>query len=140
MIVNGDIRSAEDARRAFEETGCAGVMIGRAAIGHPWIFREARAFLDENRLLDPPTREERIALCRETYLAHCETRGEFLGVRVTRRHLEGYLAPIPGGLDLRRRLCMTDTLAGCLDLLAASSEQEVEQSIDERPHRLRLSQ
>jgi nifR3 family TIM-barrel protein len=120
VIVNGDIRSAEDAKRAFDETGCAGIMVGRAAIGHPWIFREARAFLDENRRLDPPKREERLALCRETYLAHCEARGEFLGVRVTRRHLEGYLAPIEGGLDLRRRLCLTDSLQGCLDLLSSS--------------------
>ena len=46
VLVNGDVRSAADAQRALTETGCAGVMIGRRAIEHPWIFREARALLD----------------------------------------------------------------------------------------------
>src|ERR1019366_2209195 len=48
VLVNGDVRSAADAKRAIDETGCAGVMVGRRAIEHPWIFREARALLDRD--------------------------------------------------------------------------------------------
>ena len=55
VLVNGDVRSAEDARRAIDETGCAGGMVGRRAIEHPWIFREARALLDEGTELALPT-------------------------------------------------------------------------------------
>ena len=117
VIVNGDIRSALDAQRAFDETGCAGVMIGRAAIHHPWIFAEARALLDQGVQLAPPTVAERLALCLASYRANVEARGEFAGVRVTRRHLEGFLAGLPAATSLRRSLNGADTLAACLALL-----------------------
>src|SRR5579859_7115015 len=60
VIVNGDVKSADDAQRAIDVTNCAGVMVGRRAIEHPWIFREARAKLDHGVDLAPPTVEERI--------------------------------------------------------------------------------
>jgi tRNA-dihydrouridine synthase B len=117
VIVNGDVRSADDVARALDETGCAGVMIGRAAIGHPWIFAEARALLDRGVRLPAPTVEQRLALCRAHYRANVAARGEFIGVRVTRRHLDGYLRPLPDGLALRRALMGADTLDACLALL-----------------------
>ncbi len=76
VIVNGDVKTAEDARRAIDETGCAGVMVGRRAIEHPWIFREANALLREGRTLPPPTDEERIELCKEHLRANVAARGE----------------------------------------------------------------
>jgi nifR3 family TIM-barrel protein len=117
VVVNGDIRSADDARRALAETGCAGVMVGRHAIEHPWIFREARALLDRGVHLDPPTPDERLALCREHLVANVAARGEPYGVRVTRRHLSGYLHGLRGAAALRRRLLFCDSLAGCLAIL-----------------------
>ena len=86
VVVNGDIRSAEDAMRALKETGCAGAMIGRAAIDYPWIFRETRALLDGAAPIAPPTDEERIAVFRELLKGNVAARGETFGVRVTRRH------------------------------------------------------
>lgn len=118
VIVNGDIKTAADAKRAFDETGCEGVMVGRAAIDHPWIFREARALLDQGVELAPPTIEDRLALCREHLVANVEERSEPFGVRVTRRHLTGYLRGLPGAASIRRRLLFCDTLAGCLEILA----------------------
>lgn len=123
VVVNGDIRSADDADRALRETGCAGVMIGRMAIDHPWIFREARALLDHGVRLPPPTAGERLELCRAHLRANAEARGEPAGVRVTRRHLSGYLKGLPGAAALRRELLFCDSLSGCLDILDAAGER-----------------
>jgi tRNA-dihydrouridine synthase B len=65
VIVNGDVRTANDCQRALESTGCAGVMIGRRALEHPFVFREARARLDHAPKPPAPSLSERIALCRE---------------------------------------------------------------------------
>jgi tRNA-dihydrouridine synthase B len=117
VIVNGDIKTGRDAKRALEETGCDGVMVGRAAIDHPWIFREARSLLDRGIELAPPSIEDRLALCREHLIANVEERSEPFGVRVTRRHLTGYLRGLPGAAAIRRRLLFCHTLAGCLAIL-----------------------
>lgn len=117
VLVNGDVKSADDARRAIEETGCAGVMVGRRAIEHPWIFREARALLDEGVDLSLPTPEERIALCREHLVANVAQRGEPYGVHCTRRHLAGYLKGLHGAAALRQQLNQCDSLEGCLAIL-----------------------
>jgi nifR3 family TIM-barrel protein len=118
VIVNGDVKSADDAERALATTECEGVMIGRRAIEHPWIFREVRARLDGAPDVPSPTPEERIALCREHLLANVEARGEPWGVHCTRRHLAGYLKGLPGAASLRQRLNACDSLAGCLEILS----------------------
>lgn len=116
VLVNGDVRSAEDVHRALAETGCAGVMIGRRAIEHPWIFREAKGH-------PPPTDEERIALCKTHLAANVEARGELAGVRCTRRHLGGYLSGLRGAAQLRRELNLCDSLGGCYAILDAWLER-----------------
>jgi tRNA-dihydrouridine synthase B len=117
VLVNGDIRSADDAARAIAETGCAGVMIGRRAIEHPWIFREANALLREGVHVPAPSDDERIDLCKRHLVANVEMRGEPFGVRCTRRHLSGYLSGLRGAAQLRRELNLEDSLAGCLSIL-----------------------
>ncbi|WP_394843430.1 tRNA dihydrouridine synthase DusB [Pendulispora brunnea] len=120
VIVNGDVRSADDAERALAETHCAGVMVGRRSIEHPWVFREiAQRF--EGKPVLPPTAEERLALCRDHLRANVEFRGEPYGVRVTRRHLSGYLSGLPGASAMRQRLFQTDSLSECLDFLEESA-------------------
>jgi nifR3 family TIM-barrel protein len=117
VLVNGDVRSAADAKRAMAETGCEGVMIGRRAIEHPWIFREARALLDRGAELPSPSADERIALCREHLTANVARRGEPFGVRCTRRHLAGYLKGLAGAAALRQQLNQCDSLDACLNML-----------------------
>ncbi len=114
VIVNGDIRTAEDAERALDETGCAGVMIGRRAIEHPWIFREVHA-LRENRVYAPPTVAERLALLRHHLRASVEQRGDGWGVTYMRRYLAGYLRDVPGGVELRHRLNHEDRMSVWLE-------------------------
>jgi nifR3 family TIM-barrel protein len=123
VVVNGDIKTADDAERALRETGCEGVMVGRAAIDHPWIFREARARLDRGIDLPAPTVRERLDLCREHLIANVKERGEPFGVRVTRRHLTGYLRGLPGAAAIRKRLLFCDSLEGCLAILAEEGER-----------------
>ncbi|MEZ4301231.1 MAG: tRNA dihydrouridine synthase DusB [Polyangiaceae bacterium] len=120
VIVNGDIKTGHDAVRAIQETGCAGVMVGRAAIEHPWVFREARSLLDHGVELAPPTGVERLDLCRRHLRANVAERGEPHGVRVIRRHLSGYLHGLRGAAALRRQLLFDDTLEGCLQILDAA--------------------
>jgi tRNA-dihydrouridine synthase B len=117
VLVNGDVRTAHDARRALDDTGCAGVMVGRRAIEHPWIFREASAFLDRQQIVAPPTAAERVAVCVEHLMANVAQRGLPFGVHCTRRHLSGYLKGVAGAAALRQKLNACDSLDGCLAIL-----------------------
>jgi tRNA-dihydrouridine synthase B len=123
VIVNGDIKSADDAKNALDQTGCDGVMIGRAAIDHPWLFEECRSLLDSGAYLLPPTAAQRLALCRQHLIANVGERGEPHGVRVTRRHLTGYLRGLNGASAIRKRLLFCDSLAGCLEILAEEEQR-----------------
>ncbi len=123
VIVNGDIKSADDAKNALDQTGCDGVMIGRAAIDHPWLFEECRSLLDSGTYLLPPTAAQRLALCRQHLIANVGERGEPYGVRVTRRHLTGYLRGLNGASAIRKRLLFCDSLAGCLEILAEEEQR-----------------
>ncbi len=117
VIVNGDVRSPADVVRALAETGCAGVMIGRAAIDDPWIFRAARALLERGEQLAPPTDAERVALYRTLLAANVAARGEKPGVEVTRRHL-GLLGPRLR-TSLRAPICGARTAEAVCAVLAA---------------------
>lgn len=117
IIVNGDVRSADDAKRALAETGCAGVMIGRRAMEHPWIFREVRARLDGAERVAPPSARERLALCLEHLLAIAETHGPRRAVRGMRRYYAGYLGPLTDARTLVKLLTATTTLEATREVL-----------------------
>lgn len=116
VIVNGDVVTADDVVRALQETGCAGVMIGRAAIAHPWIFREAQARLG-GRDAAPPTDTERLAMFRLLMEASVAKRGERAGVAAAKRHI-GVLGPLLA--DRKPRLLRAQALTESLDALGAS--------------------
>ena len=117
VIVNGDIRSADDAERALAQTRCAGVMIGRRAIEHPWVFREARSKLDGRGIHPRPTHEERVALAKEHLLLLRDARGERAAVRAMRGLYPGYLAGVPDATTVLRRLPTITDLPEVLDIL-----------------------
>lgn len=124
VIVNGDVRAAADVRDALERTRCAAAMIGRAAIDHPWVFREARALLDQGVELAPPSASERLALARTHLRWNVEARGERSGVFATRRHLRGYLAGLPDVAARWKALTRADRLDECLAILGAAPERD----------------
>lgn len=110
VIVNGDIKTAEDVVRARNETGCETVMVGRAAIDHPWIFREAKALLAGERIA-APTDAERRAVYRAIVESSAQARGERIGVASAKRHV-GVLEPA-----LRKPVQHAIGLAESLDVL-----------------------
>jgi tRNA-dihydrouridine synthase B len=119
VIVNGDVRSADLSKRALDTTGCAGVMIGRRAIEHPWIFREARARLDRRGRSPAPTLAERFAACRDHLRAMADLRGPRRAVRAMRRYYPGYLRGVPVADELLAEL---GALAGVDETLDALEE------------------
>ena len=102
VIGNGDIDGAEAALRMLEETGCDGVMVGRAARGNPWIFREIRAALEGKPVPPRPSREEMAEVIRAHAAAEIAEKGEAVGCRELRKHLAWYTAGLPGGAALRK--------------------------------------
>lgn len=109
LIGNGDVRSPDDARRMLD-TGCDGVMIGRAAIANPWIFRETRHFLQTGEHLPPPTIDERIAVCLDHLRLSVAFKGEKYGVLEFRKYYAGYLKGLPNISKLRADLMQLHTL------------------------------
>jgi len=103
VIGNGDVRSPADALHMIRRTGCAGVMIGRAALSHPWIFRETRALLDGGPPPEPPTRADRIAFMNLHFENLLRLRGERRACLTFRQRISWYLGRIaPGGLWQQR--------------------------------------
>jgi tRNA-dihydrouridine synthase B len=117
VIVNGDVRSADDAERALSQTRCAGVMIGRRAIEHPWVFREARSQLDGRGIHPRPTHHERVELAKEHLLLLRDARGARAAVRAMRGLYAGYLAGVPDATTVLRRLPTMTELPEVLDVL-----------------------
>ncbi|MEX0430582.1 tRNA dihydrouridine synthase DusB [Spiribacter insolitus] len=118
LIGNGDITTPAEARRLLERTGCDAVMIGRAAQGRPWIFREAQHFIDTGERLPPPAAAEIQAWMLGHLRALHEFYGPVQGVRVARKHIGWYLQGLPGGEAWRRELMGVDQADRQLSLAA----------------------
>jgi tRNA-dihydrouridine synthase B len=101
VIGNGDIWSADDALRMIEETGCDAVMIGRAALGNPFIFRETVELVEHGCRIPPPTIEERIAAAYQHLELACSFKGETVAIREMRKHLAWYTRGMRGAARIR---------------------------------------
>lgn len=104
VIGNGDISGVEDAKRMYEETGCDGFMIGRAARGNPWIFREISSYIKTGKACERPDMEQ----VKEMILRHAEMliecKGEYTGIREMRKHVAWYTAGMPHSSILRNKV------------------------------------
>ena len=109
VIANGDIATPEQAKRVLDHTGADAIMIGRAAQGRPWIFREIRHYLDFGAHLPPPTVAEARASIVEHLDDHYAFYGETAGVRIARKHLGWYTKDLAGGEALRREVNAAET-------------------------------
>ncbi|MBK7812214.1 MAG: tRNA dihydrouridine synthase DusB [Saprospiraceae bacterium] len=101
---NGDIDTPQKALEYKNKYGVDGIMIGRASIGYPWIFREIKHYFETGNTIDPPTFEERILAVQQHLTNSIEWKGEKLGVLEMRRHYTNYFKGFPGVKDFRTKL------------------------------------
>lgn len=121
VIGNGDITSPEDAKRMMEETGCDAVMIGRAAQGNPWIFRQVNHYLATGVKIPGPSRRERVVMLRKHFALMVKYKGDYIGIREMRKHAAWYTKGLPGAAELRRRFNQAETAQ---EFLAVADEIE----------------
>ena len=110
VIGNGDVKSYKDAENILKYTDCDGIMIGRAAMGNPFIFREVLEYLNNGIVVPPPTIEEKIKTAILNVQKTCEDKGEFSGIRQLRGHLSYYTKGIPNAAPIRVKLNRAETL------------------------------
>lgn len=125
---NGDICTPEQAKAAREKFGVDGVMIGRAAIGYPWIFNEIKHFLQTGEHLPPPTVEERVNVCKQHLRHSISWKGEIVGILEMRRHYANYLKGLPHIKEFRAQLVTCNTpleLEAVLDAIALQYKDHV---------------
>lgn len=114
---NGDIDSPQKALAYKERYGVDGIMIGRAAIGYPWIFREIKHYIQTGEMLAPPTLEERVEVCRKHLRKSLEWKGPIVGINEMRRHYANYLKGLPNIKEYRNRLVTLKTMEEVEDVL-----------------------
>lgn len=120
---NGDIDSPEKAREYANRYGVDGIMIGRAAIGYPWIFREIRHYLDTGEHLPPPGLQDRIGVCRQHLRNSLQWKGAVPGLRSMRGRYGQYLRPLPDIAPWLKQLVTLEEAAAveeCLDRIDAA--------------------
>ena len=124
LIGNGDAADPETIERMFSETGVDAVMIGRGAIGNPWIFRDAKIYRETGAVPPPPPWEERLHVVAEHLTLKCEWLGERKGVLEMRRNYGGYFKGFRSASRLRQAVMQEDTRDGVLDVLLNFREDE----------------
>jgi tRNA-dihydrouridine synthase B len=124
VIGNGDVVTGPDARRMLDETGCAAVMVGRAALGRPWVFTQINHYLKTGEELPEPGVPERVRLAREHHAGLKALKGERTARLEMRKHTAWYWRGVPGAAEVRRRVNTCETEEAYLALL-----DELEQAV-----------
>lgn len=103
VIGNGDIASPEDGVNAYKMYNVDGIMIGRGAIGSPWIFKEIKEFEENNKKIEIPL-EEKFQIIKDHINLECEDKGERIGIPEMRKHLHGYLKGMEGSAKIKNEI------------------------------------
>lgn len=133
VVANGDITTPEKARHVLQVTGADAIMIGRAAQGRPWIFREIDHFLRTGSYLPPPLISEVSRLMDEHLRAHYAFYGEFLGVRTARKHIGWYVQDLVGGEAFRQEMNLLTSCEEQLDAVKMFFDSQVGERLQYRP-------
>ncbi|MCI8654999.1 MAG: tRNA dihydrouridine synthase DusB [Clostridia bacterium] len=117
VIGNGDIKDEETAIKMFEYTGVDGIMIGRASIGNPWIFRNIIHFLKTKEKCLPPTNQEKLEIIKEHINLAVETKGEDIAIKELRKHLVCYIKNMKDATKMREYINRIETQSELLEKL-----------------------
>ena len=104
VIGNGDILSGEDAKKMFDQTGCDGIMIGRAALGNPWIFENIKYFLENGKEKYEPKIEEKINVLKEHFELILKYKGEYVATREIRKFISWYVKGMENAKKIKENL------------------------------------
>ncbi|MBS4201511.1 tRNA dihydrouridine synthase DusB [Bacillus sp. FJAT-49732] len=132
LIGNGDVKTPEDAKRMLDETGVDGIMIGRAALGNPWMIYQTVKFLETGELTGEPTIKEKMDVCKLHLDRLIALKGEYVAVREMRKHAAWYLKGIQGNGMIRNAIneCLTRSeLVALLDYITDSAEVKEKQAV-----------
>jgi len=124
VVGNGDINSAEDAERMFSETDCDSVMIGRGAVGKPWIFDETKQLLLSRKIF-PLSYQKKLEIISRHLMLELEEKGKIVGIKEMRKHLSAYTKGLRGGSKVRNLLNRTLDEKEIIDLMSRLYESEM---------------
>lgn len=110
VIGNGDITDGQSAALMFENTNCDFLLVGRGALGRPWVFQQINAYMNEGRIIPEPPVSERMRVMVKHIKLICEYKGEKVGIREARKHAAWYMKGIRGGAEFRRQVGMLESI------------------------------
>ncbi len=117
VIGNGDITSPILAKKMLDETGCDAIMIGRGALGNPWIFKQCLKYLENNAIIEEPSNNEKIEMIKEHYRFLKEDKNEHIALLEIRTHALYYLKGMPESKIYKERICKSQTEEEFLNIL-----------------------
>lgn len=117
VIGNGDITSPILAKKMLDETGCDAIMIGRGALGNPWIFKQCLKYLENNAIIEEPTNKEKIDMIKEHYRLLKEDKNEHIALLEIRTHALYYLKGMPESKIYKERICKSKNEEEFLNIL-----------------------
>lgn len=120
ILGNGDVVSGKTAKQMLEQTGCDMVMVGRASLGNPWIFKQINEYIYNNVEVPMPTTEERLNVLKKHIKKICDYKGEKIGMKEARKHVAYYFKGFHGAAAFRNeagKLCTYDDLMRLIELI-----------------------
>lgn len=120
ILGNGDVVSGKTAKQMLEQTGCDMVMVGRASLGNPWIFKQINEYIYNGKEISMPTADERLKVLQKHIKKICDYKGEKIGMKEARKHVAYYLKGFHGAAAFRNeagRLCTYDDLLRLIELV-----------------------
>lgn len=110
VIANGDITDGQSAALMFEKTNCDFLLVGRGALGRPWVFEQINAYLSSGRIIPEPPVSERMRVMVKHIKMICEYKGDRVGIKEARKHAAWYMKGIRGGAEFRRQAGMLESI------------------------------
>lgn len=127
VIGNGDVRDIKSAEKMLDYTGCDGVMVARAALGNPWIFKILNGYFDKGIIIEPPRAEEKLEIMRKHIELVCSYKGERMGMLQSRKQIAWYLKGFRGAAGFRNEAGRVTTLEDMYSLIDRVLEAQTNQ-------------